>query len=118
MNCSITIHWNQMRAEEKEELLRFLRSEDFKEAPLWLRWMSAMNPEESVFDAPKDTGRFSEREYHIFLAFLRVIAEHFPALEAEIHGHVGSGIRQFDLGGYYDIAIKNGELTESYTGIP
>ena len=118
MNCSITVCWDQMCAKEKEGLLQFLHSEDFKETPLWLRWMSAITPEEHIFAAPKDTGRFSEREYHIFLALFRVLAEYFPSLEAEIHGHVDSGIRKFDLGGFYDLTIKNGELTEFYTGIP
>lgn len=118
MKCMIKIHWDRMLPEEREGLLYFLHSEDFKETPLWLRWMSAMNPEESVFDAPKDTGRFSGREYRIFLALLRVLAEFFPSLEAKIHGHVDSGIRKFDLGGYYDLTIKSGEVDEFFTGIP
>ena len=118
MNCTITIHWVRMLPEDREGLLSFLHSEEFQNTPLWLRWMSAMNPEESVLSAPKDTGRFSEHEYHIFLALLRALAEDFPSLQADIHGHVGSGIRKFDLGGFYFIAVKNGELSESYTGIP
>ena len=118
MKCTIKIRWDRMLQKDREGLLNFLRSEDFKETPLWLRWMSEINPEERVFAAPKDTGRFSEREYRIFLALFRVLAEFFPSLEAKIHGHVDSGIRKFDLGGYYDLTIKNGEVDESFTGIP
>lgn len=118
MKCTIKIHWDRMQPDDREGLLSFLHSEDFQNTPPWLRWMSAMNPEESVFEAPKDTGRFSEREYHSFLAFFCALAEDFPSLDVKVHGRAGSGIRKFDLGGTYDFSIKNGELTKSYTGIP
>ena len=118
MKCTITVDWNSMTPEDREGLLSFLHSEEFKELPLWLRWMAAISPEERVFEAPKDTGRFSGHEYHFFLELLRVLAEHYPSLDAEIRGHVGSGIRKFDLGGYFTVVIRNGELCEDYTGIP
>ena len=118
MKCTITIHWERMQPEDREGLLSYLHAEGFKQTPRWLRWMAAISPEEHVFEAPKDTGRFSGHEYLIFLELLRVLAEHYPSLDAEIRGHVGSGIRKFDLGGYFTVVVRSGELSESYTGIP
>ena len=147
MNCTITVEWGEMTPEDREGLLAFLHSEEFKKMPLWPRrlpilipdeqewqewlqstnfketprwvcWLTALNPEERVFDAPKDTGRFGESECHIFLELLRILAQSFPSFDAGVHGHAGSGIRKFDLGGTFTAVIRNGELREDFTGIP